>query len=33
MDDDTYGGIPESKKFFAGGAYSNRAYGLESWVL
>ena len=29
MDDDTYGGIPESKKFFGGGAYSNRAYGFR----
>ena len=29
MDDDSYGGIPESKKFFAGGAYSNRAYGFR----
>ena len=29
MEDDTYGGIPESKKFFGGGAYSNRAYGFR----
>jgi len=29
MKDDTYGGIPESKKFFGGGAYSNRAYGFR----
>jgi len=29
MSDDSYGGIPESKKFFGGGAYSNRAYGFR----
>jgi len=29
MEDETYGGIPESKKFFGGGAYSNRAYGYR----
>ena len=29
MEDDTYGGIPESKKFFGGGSYSNRAYGFR----
>jgi len=29
MEDETYGGIPESKKFFGGGAYSNRAYGFR----
>jgi len=29
MEDKTYGGIPESKKFFGGGAYSNRAYGFR----
>ena len=29
MEDDTSGGIPESKKFFGGGAYSNRAYGFR----
>ena len=29
MEDNTYGGIPESKKFFGGGAYSNRAYGFR----
>ena len=27
--DDSYRGIPESKKFFGGGAYSNRAYGYR----
>jgi translocation and assembly module TamA len=27
--DESYRGIPESKKFFAGGAYSNRAYGYR----
>ena len=26
---DSAGGIPESKKFFSGGAYSNRAYGFR----
>jgi translocation and assembly module TamA len=26
---DSAGGIPESKKFFGGGAYSNRAYGFR----
>ena len=29
MEDDTYGGIPESKKFFGGGSFSNRAYGFR----
>jgi len=29
IEEDSYGGIPESKKFFAGGAYSNRAYGFR----
>ncbi len=29
MEDDTYGGIPESNKYFGGGAYSNRAYGFR----
>jgi len=29
MMEDSYRGIPESKKFFGGGAYSNRAYGYR----
>jgi translocation and assembly module TamA len=29
VDGDSMGGIPESKKFFGGGSYSNRAYGYN----
>jgi translocation and assembly module TamA len=29
IEEDSYRGIPESKKFFGGGAYSNRAYGYR----
>ncbi len=29
IEEDSYRGIPESKKFFGGGAFSNRAYGYR----
>jgi translocation and assembly module TamA len=29
IDGESIGGIPESKKFFGGGSYSNRAYGYN----
>ena len=29
MDDETGNGLPESKYFFGGGSYSNRAYGYR----